>query len=112
MPRIDLMDPVGYCYSITTRQTETILKAWFDEVLPHTFMTGRPGIDDFDILWPRVNVWPMFAWTPGPMRDPDWLTDNRVLGRLIELPAKDGTAGLRELLRIRQVLERELRRMR
>ena len=108
MPRVRLIDPVGMCYEICTRQTETLLRAWFDEVLPHAWVAGRPGIDDFEVIWPRVNVWPMWAWRPGMPSDPDWLTDSRVLGRLIELPAKDGQTGLTELLRIRRELEREL----
>jgi len=109
MPRIDLIDPVGNCYSICTRQTETVLRAWFDEVLPHAYVTGRPGIDDAETYWPRVNVWPMWAWKTGAPTDPDWLTDSRVLGRIIDLPAKNGGDGLKELLRIRRELEEELR---
>lgn len=111
MPRIELMSPDGMCFSICTRQAETLLLAWFDEVLPFTYVTGRPGIDDFTTLYPRVNVWPMWAWKYGTPSDPDWLTDSRVLGRMIELPAKDGQTGLKELLRIRQDLERELREL-
>jgi hypothetical protein len=105
------MTPWALCYSISTRRTETTLKAWFDEVLPYTFVTGRPEIDDFEILWPRVIVWPMFAWKGDESIDPDWLTDSRVLGRAIELPAKDGAEGLAALLGIRRRLERELRDM-
>jgi len=109
MPLIELMDPHGYCYSISTRQTETVLRAWFDEILPYAYVTGRPGIDDFEVIWPRVNIWPMFAWGRWPLSDPDWLTDSRVLGRLHDLPAKNGDDGLRELLRIRRDLEAELK---
>lgn len=112
MPRVELMSPNGYCWSISTRNVETTLRAWFDEVLPWTFIEGRPGIDDFDILWPRINVWPMFAWKYGPPGDPDWLTDSRVLGRPIDLPARNGDDGLKELLLIRQRLERELTEIR
>lgn len=107
MPRVDLIDPMGMCYSICTRQTETLLRAWLDEILPHAFIAGRPGVDDFETLWPRVNVWPMWAQSDG-LTDPDWLTDSRVLGRVIELPAKNGDEGLVELLRIRRELETEL----
>jgi hypothetical protein len=102
------MDPFGVTWECDTRQTETVLRAWLDEVLPHTYIPGRPGVDNFAVLWPRVNVWPMWAWKAGQPTDPDWLTDTRVLGRTIELPAKDGATGLAELLRIRQRLEREL----
>jgi hypothetical protein len=112
MPRIQLVDPNGMSYQIATRQTETLLRAWFDEVLPYAYAPGRPGIDDFEIIWPRVNIWPMWAWGHPPPADPDWLTDSRVLGRLIDFPARDGETGLYELLRIRQELERELRTMR
>ena len=107
MPRVELMNPAGMCFSITTRQTETLLRAWFDEILPHSFITGRPGIDDFEVLWPQVNVWPMWDDKTG-LKDPDWPTDSRVLGRRHELRAKDGDTGLAELLRIRRELEREL----
>lgn len=112
MPRIELMTANGYCWSISTRNVETTLRAWFDEVLPLAFIAGRPGIDDFEVLWPRVNVWPMFAWKHGTLGDPDWITDSRVLGRLIDLPAKNGDDGLKELLRIRCELETELSLMR
>ena len=108
MPRICLMDPAGMCWEISTRQTETLLRAWFDEVLPFAFAAGRPGIDDFDVLWPRVLISPMWAWKMGPLTDPDWLTDSRVLGRFEELRARNGDEGLAELLRIRRALEREL----
>jgi hypothetical protein len=96
------------CWEIDTRQTETLLRAWFDEVLPFAFVPGRPGIDDFEVIWPRVNISPMWAWKLGALSDPDWLCDSRVLGRLEELRAKNGDEGLAELLRIRQDLEREL----
>ena len=110
MPRVRLIDPVGMCYEIDTRQTETLLRAWLDEILPHAWIAGRPGIDDFDVIWPRVSVWPMWDGPDG-LTDPDWLTDSRVLGRLIELRARNGDDGLKELLRIRQDLERELKEM-
>jgi hypothetical protein len=96
------------CYEIDTRQTETLLRAWFDEVLPFANVPGRPGIDDFEVIWPRVNVSPMWAWKLGIPTDPDWLCDGRVLGILHELRARSGDEGLAELLRIRRELEREL----
>jgi hypothetical protein len=109
MPRVELITPNAVCFTICTRQTETLLRAWFDEVLPYAYVTGRPGIDDFDVIWPRVRVWPIWAWKLGTPSDPDWLTDTRVLGRLIDLEAKDGDSGLRRLLEIRQRLETELK---
>jgi len=111
MPRIELQTPEGRNFTITTRQTETVLRAWFDEVLPYANCQGRPDIDDFDTLWPRVAIWPMWAWKPGRPTDPDWLCDSRVLGRLHELRAANGDDGLKELLRIRQELEAELRQL-
>ena len=102
------MDPVGMCWEISTRAVETTLLAWFDEVLPWCYVDGRPGIDDFDRIYPRILVHPMWAWKMGPLTDPDWLTDSRVLGRLEELRARNGDEGLAELLRIRRALEREL----
>lgn len=109
MPRIEVRSADGYCWQIATRQVETILRAWFDEVLPWCQVIGRPGVDDFDVLWPRITVWPMWAWKHGPPSDPDWLCDSRVLGRLHPFPAADGDSGLRELATIRRELEAELR---
>jgi len=108
MPRVRLLCPSGYSWEIATRQTETLLRAWFDEVLPWTFIPGRPGIDDFETLWPRIEVNPMWAWKLGMPTDPDWLCDGRVLGRWNEFQAKDGETGLKALLALRQELEREL----
>jgi hypothetical protein len=104
------MSPIGICFEIDTRAVETTLRAWFDEVLPWTFEPGRPG-DDFDVIYPRINIWPMWAWKPGPPSDPDWLTDSRVLGRIEEFRATDGETGLKALLELRQKLERELREL-
>lgn len=95
-------------YRICTRQTETLLKAWFDEVLPYTFVKGRPGIDDFEVVWPRVIVYPMWAWGTSN-GDPDWLQDSRVIGRWHEFPARNGEEGLKALLDLRRQLEAELK---
>jgi hypothetical protein len=109
MPYITLMSPSGQCWTISTRQTETILKAWFDEVLPYAYITGRPGIDDFTIIWPVIMVSPMPAWTNGnDWGDADWCVDSRVLGRNIEFPAMNGEEGLVELLRIKKDLSKEV----
>lgn len=108
MPRIDITSPHAMRWSICTRDTERTLRAWFDEVLPWTWIEGRP-IDEFEVLWPRIQVWPMWAWKLGPLSDPDWLTDSRVLGRLHDFPAKDGESGLYELAKLRSDLEAELR---
>jgi hypothetical protein len=112
MPRIELIDPFGMTFRCDTRQAETLLRAWFDEHLPYMYLTGRPGIDSFETLWPKVLVWPMWA-TPmgGPPTDPDWLCDSRVLGRAYELHARNGDEGLAELLRIRRELEDDLKEM-
>jgi hypothetical protein len=108
MPRVELMEPGGLCFTICTRQTETLLRAWFDEILPYAHWKGRPGIDDFEIIWPKVNVWPMWSHQGNGLLDPDWLTDSRVLGRMMELQGKNGDEGLASLLRIRRELEKEL----
>jgi len=108
MPRVMLQDPFGMCFTICTRNVETTLHAWFDEVLPWLFVPGRPGIDDFDVLWPRITVHPMWAWKRGGPAAPDWHIDSRVLGRIEEFPAKNGDEGLRELLSLRRRFEREL----
>ena len=106
MPRVRIMDPFGMCYEIATR-SPGLLSRWFDEVLPHTFVTGRPGVDDFDILWPKAVIYPMWSWTPGPAgpHDPDWSCDSRAVGQVHEFRAKNGIEGLRELERLRQQTE-------
>lgn len=109
MPRVRLQSAYGFNYEIATRQTETLLRAWFDEVLPWLYETGRPGIDDFDVIWPKIHVYPMWAWKLGGPTDPDWLCDSRVTGRMYDFPARDGESGLRELLALRRSLEAELR---
>ena len=107
MPRVRLMAPDGFNWEIDTRSPE-LLEQWFDEILPWAYMAGRPGIDDFETIWPRVNVSPMWAWQPGAPTDPDWLCDSRVLGLMEELRAKNGAEGMSELARIRREAEREL----
>jgi hypothetical protein len=109
MPRIQLVSADGMYFSICTRQTETILRAWFDEVLPYTYVPGRPGIDDFEVLWPRVMITPMWALKVGcAPTDPDWPCDSRVTGRMEELPARNGDEGLAELAALRRRLEADL----
>jgi hypothetical protein len=109
MPRVRLIDPMGMCYGIDTR-SPYLLKRWFDEILPNAFVSGRPGVDDFEVVWPRVDVSPMWVEPrTGPPVNPDWLVDSRVLGRMEELRAKNGDDGMAELQRIRAALEQELR---
>ena len=107
MPRISLYGADGMCWQIATRAAETILRAWFDEVLPWTLIYGGPA-DDFDVFYPKIQVWPMWAWKYGPPSDPDWLCDSRVLGRVHEFRATDGDSGLKALLELKRELEREL----
>jgi len=107
MPRIRIYSADGFCCQIATRATETTLRAWFDEVLPWTCIKGRP-VDDFDVLYPRIMVEPMWAWKYGPPSDPDWPCDSRVVGRLHDFRATDGETGLKALLELRRELEREL----
>ena len=107
MPQIHVFSADGFCWGIHTRAVETTLRAWFDEVLPWAHVDGRP-IDDFDVIYPRVLIYPMWAWKPGPPSDPDWLCDSRVLGRMHEFRAVDGETGLKALLELRRELEREL----
>lgn len=96
-------------YRIDTMQTDT-LRAWFDEILPKTFYSGRPGIDNFETIWPAIEVWPM--WVGPSYKDADWLTDTRVIGRRQPFRAKNGEEGLADLLRIRGELEAELEKYR
>jgi hypothetical protein len=105
MPRIQLQDPFGLGYTITTRKP-IILSIWFDEILPHTWVSGRAGIDDFKVIWPTIFVSPMWEWEGN--QNPDWLTDTRVMGRVQPFPAKDGISGMKELENYRKQLEKEL----
>lgn len=107
MPRIVLNDANAMRWEIDTRQVETVLRAWFDEVLPWAY-TDFHG----ERYWPHVNVSPMWAWKYGAPSDPDWLCDSRVLGRFEEFRATDGETGLAELARLRAEYERELRTVR
>src|SRR5579859_819809 len=111
VPRVEVMEPFGRCFTISTRQTETLLHAWFDEVLPFCWVAGRPGIDDFEQIWPWITVWPMEAWkhTGRPPWGYDWLTDSRVLGQRYEFAARNGDEGLAELAKLRRRLEAELK---
>lgn len=61
MPRIRLISPDGFNWEIDTRSPE-LLRQWFDEILPWSYIAGRPGIDDFEMLWPCVDIKPMWAW--------------------------------------------------
>lgn len=97
------MDPGGTCYAVCTRQVETILRAWFSEILPVAHWKYRDG----DIVYPRIRVHPMWALKPGFPSDPDWLIDGRVLG-IYEFRAIDGDTGLAALLKLRRDLETEL----
>ena len=106
MPHIELMTPDGYWFRIASRERET-LRRWFDEILPHAFVQGRP-IDDFTILWPRVHVLPMWSFETKGLADPDWLTDSRVLGRMHELAAVDGDQALALLDQVKTQLLAEL----
>lgn len=108
MPRITLQDPFGMACHIDTMQADT-LRAWFDESLPKAFCAGRPGIDNFEIVWPTINIWPMSL---GPREGSDWLTDSRVLGKVHEFRAKNADEGMAELGRIRAELEAELEKYR
>lgn len=106
MPYVRLQAPNGLEYSIATRQAET-LRAWFDEWLPLPRWPGRPG----SMLWPRIDVRPLWVDGPQGATDPDWITDSRVQGRWEEFPARTGEEGLKELLALRRRLEDELRNL-
>ena len=108
MPRIQIRDPSGMCWQIDTRQTETLLRAWFDEILPQAHYSYSDGTQE----WPRIYVAPMWVHRAGQEpSDPDWLTDSRVLGHLHEFVAADGHDGLVALMMLRVDLERQLREM-
>lgn len=102
MPRIELRDPYGTAYRIDTRNVETTLWAWFDEVLPHIWLTAGD-----EVVWPSIIVWPMpsYHYAGGGM---DWLYDSRVLGRIHTFRARTGDEGIAELVRLREQLTAEL----
>lgn len=93
-------------YQIASRD-EALINAWFDEVLPHTFVDGRPGIDDFKYVWPAICVYPMWAWDSSN-GDPDWPADSRVTSRYHEFQARDGEEGMRALSQLKARLEKEV----
>lgn len=107
MPEVMIQSPVGLCWKICTRQVETLLLAWFDEILPHAYAIFPDG----QVLWPSISVFPMFASSaPGKQpSDPDWLCDSRVIGNWHEFRATNGPEGLKELLALRGRLEKEIR---
>lgn len=104
MPYIQLRDPWGMCYTITARG-EAVLSAWFDEILPivNRYMreTGNRGLD---ISPAKIVVQPILD---AEGKNPDWITDSRVFGRIEEFPARDAQEGLEELARLRERLEKE-----
>lgn len=102
MPRIEIQDPSGFSFTICTRN-ETLLAAWFDEVLPHLHWKVSS-----EVIWPTIRVFPMFAWETGMPKDPDWLQDSRVIGTMYRFKAKNGPEGMRELANLREKLEKEL----
>jgi hypothetical protein len=104
-----IMDPWGMTYQIATRQTETILKAWFDEILPHTYARGRENIDDFQVIWPHITISPMWAMGVYPVSDADWFCDSRIMGQSFEFPARNGEEGLKELVSLRIKIDRALK---
>jgi hypothetical protein len=107
MPRILIRDAGGYNHQIDTRNPAT-LQAWFDEILPHTSVNGRPGIDDFAVIWPVITVYPMFSWESYGMTDPDWFVNSRYLGRIDPFPANDGISGMRELKALYERTQKEV----
>ena len=101
MPRIRLIDPIGCGYEISTMRTET-LKAWFDEILPQV----NAGLGDIDCPPAKIQVYPM--WSRADLKDADWLTDSRMLGRLDDFPARTGDEGLAALDQLWRRLAKEL----
>jgi hypothetical protein len=104
MPRICIIDPMGTWYRIDTQNTRT-LSAWFDEILPRTYIKGRPHIDNFAILYPRIQIEPMWD---SSNQNPDWVCNTRVLGRIIEFKAVNAIEGMEELARIRREMVTEI----
>lgn len=102
MPRVTLQDPFGMAFRCDTRQTQTVLRAWFDEILPQIHMTDT---HDGREIWPVINVHPMLDQEGN---NPDWLTNSRVMGAVHVFQATDGDTGMRALEDLRRRLELEL----
>jgi hypothetical protein len=105
MPYIDLQDPWGSCFRISTRR-ETTLKAWFDEILP---IVNR-SMGHRDTPAAMIMVHPMWGGSNG-LTDADWPADTRVIGRPYPFPAKNGDDGMKELEELRTRLTVELATM-
>jgi hypothetical protein len=98
MPRIELRDAYGTVYGIVTRNVETTLCAWFDEILPHLHEEFL-GLE----CWPDIMVYP-HAWR-SDMSDADWPINSRWLGQRYRFEARNGLEGCAELVKLRTEIE-------
>jgi hypothetical protein len=105
MPYVELFDPWGTTFRISTRR-ESTLQAWFDEILP--IVNRSHG--DRDTPAAQIMVHPMWGHYDG-LRDPDWLADTRVIGRTYDFPPKNGEDGLKAMEALRAQLTAELATM-
>lgn len=102
MPRITLIDEVGQAYTIDTRNPD-ILRAWFDDILPHINPRPDPGFCSA-----LIEVRPLcYSHEPHTM-PPDWLADTRVLGSREAFWSRTGAEAMTELAALRARLERKL----
>lgn len=102
MPHVDLRDPGGMHYRISTTSRET-LQAWFDEWLPRLYPAELPP----EYGYPNVMIYPLF--TGDSQRAPDWVTYAPVLGTWRKIP-RDPANVMEVLDQIRDRLEAEAAR--
>lgn len=98
MPRIELRDAYGTVFSIVTRNVETTLLAWFDEILPHLHEEFN-GIE----FYPSITVYPHFWRTD--YSDADWPMRMKWITVRWEFKAKNGIEGCLELAKLRTEIE-------
>jgi hypothetical protein len=98
MPRIELRDAYGTAYTIVTRNVETTLCAWFDEILPHLCEEFH-GLE----FYPDITVFP-HAWR-SDYSDADWPTHSVWIMQRYLFKAKNGLEGCLELAKLRTEIE-------
>lgn len=70
--QVEVMDGYGYTYRITSMNPDTVAAWWVETITTIKPTAQAPA---------RVIVYPSFRFgaDTGPMGEPDWLTDSRVL---------------------------------
>jgi hypothetical protein len=103
MPRVELQDAFGQCFTIATTSRE-LLQAWFDEWLPVMYPADAdPGLGDPVIR----SVYPLDATGTGW----DWPGDSRYIGVPFRIP-RDPAKALAALDEQRARIEAQTREAR